>query len=98
MKYSRLRQGRVRADHNFTVLKCEDIGSAWNSAEFFMQRGHSPIADNQDIDLVERRDLGFWTPDLPYKFASNCRETLQLARGKQNVALNILDRDRWRRR
>jgi hypothetical protein len=46
VKYSRLRRGRIRADHDFTVLKCEDIGRAWKAAEFFVQRGHSPITDN----------------------------------------------------
>jgi hypothetical protein len=91
VKHSRLRRGRIRADHDFTVLKCEDIGSARNAAEFFMQRGHSPIADNQDMDPVERRDLGFWTLGLPYKFASNSNEALQLGCRKQNATLNILD-------
>jgi len=46
VKYSRLRRGRIRADHDFTVLKCEDIGRARNAAKFFMQGRHSPIADN----------------------------------------------------
>ena len=46
VKHSRLRRGRIRADHDFTVLKCEDIGRARNAAKFFMQGRHSPIADN----------------------------------------------------
>jgi len=91
VKHSGLRRGRIRADHDFTVLKCEDIGSVRNAAEFFMQRGHSPIADNQDMDPVERRDLGFWTLGLPYKFASNSNEALQLGCRKQNATLNISD-------
>jgi hypothetical protein len=57
VKHSRLRRGRIRADHDFTVLKCEDIGSARNAAEFFMEHGHSPIAHNEDINLAERFDL-----------------------------------------
>jgi len=98
MQNPRLSRGRIRADHDFTVLKCEDIGRAWNAAEFFVQRGHSPITDNYDIDLVERCDLGFWTSGLPYKFASNHSEALQLACRKKNAALNISDGYQWQRR
>jgi hypothetical protein len=79
VKDSRLRRGRIRADHDFTVLKCEDIGSVGNAAESFMERGHSPIAHDEDINLAERRDLGFSTAASPYKFTSNSSEPLQLA-------------------
>jgi len=96
-KHSRLHRGRIRADHDFTMLKCENIGRAWNAAELFMQGGHSPIAYHQDMDLVKRRDLGFWPPALPCEFASSFSEPLQLACRKQNAALNISDGYQWRR-
>ena len=94
---SRLRHGRVRADHDFTVLKCENIGRAGNAAELFMQSSHSPIAHNQDMDPVNRRDLGFSPPVLPCELASLSGEPLQLACRKQNAALNIADTYQWRR-
>ena len=91
VKHSRLRRGRIRADYDFTVLKCEDIGRPRNAAEFIMQGGYSPITNNQDIDLVERSDLGFWAPGLPYKFAGNSSEAVQLWRREQNATLSISD-------
>ncbi len=98
VKYPCLCRGHISADHNFTVLKGEDIGSVRNTAEFRVQRGNSRIAHNHDVDVIERRDPGFRTPCLPYKFASNSSEALQPARRKQNAALNISDCDRWERR
>ena len=76
VKYSGLRRGRIGADHDFTVLKCEDIGGDRNAAEFIVQRSNSPIAYNHDVDVIERRDLAFRTPCLPYKFAGNSSEAL----------------------
>jgi hypothetical protein len=96
-KHSRLHRGRIRTDHDFTMLKCENIGRAWNAAELFMQGGHSPIAHNQDMDLVKRPDLGFWAPASPSEFASNSSEALQIACRKQHAALTISDSYQWRR-
>ena len=97
-EHSRLRHGRVRTDHDFAVLKCENIGRARNAAEFFMQSSHSPIAHNQDMDSVKRRDLGFRPPALPCELASNSGEPLQFTCRKQNTALNISDGYQGRRR
>ena len=45
-KCSGLAGGGLRADDDFTMLKCKHVGGAGYAAEFFVQRGHSPIAYN----------------------------------------------------
>jgi len=36
--------GRLGADHDFTVLKCEHVGRAREAAKFFVQRRQSSVA------------------------------------------------------
>src|SRR6266550_4899124 len=44
VKNPRLSRGRLGADDDFTMLKCEHVGRARETAKFFVQRCHSSVA------------------------------------------------------
>lgn len=76
-KLPRLHCGGIGADHDFAVLKGEDIRSTGNSAEFFMKRSHPAVADNQDVDASETGHLRGLLFTHPHQRTCGLSESLQ---------------------
>lgn len=75
-KRSRLPSRCLRADHDLAVLKREHIGSTANAAEFFMQRGHSRVADNHNFNVTAKCNLRLCAPGSPDELAGGAGEGL----------------------